>query len=149
MTDVGKRPYERYVIRGAQAEELAFHGTKMKEAYKILLSNKLIPGANYYITLWETATIPPDNPTCSLHAHEVDQIAIYIREKDTFQVTYPLVPPGKAVIDEYTAHKEDEYTLKETGLFYIPKGVKHNVRFDKVGKPVIEIGISLGKGTYP
>ena len=146
---MSKRPYEKYVITNPRPEELEYHGSKMKEAYRVLLSNKLIPGTNCYITIWETDKMPADNPTCSLHAHEMDQVAIYIGEKGTFEVTYPLVPPGKPVIDENTAQREDEYTLTETGLFYIPKGVRHNVKFGKVGKRFIEIGISLGKGSYP
>lgn len=143
------RPYEKHVIVNLEPEELAYHGSKMKEAYKILLSNKLIPGVNCYVTIWEASSMPANNPTCSLHAHEVDQISIYIGEKGTFEVTYPMVPPGKSVIDENTAYEEDEYTIRETGLFYIPKGVRHNVKFGKIEKPVIEIGISLGKGSYP
>ena len=143
------KTYEKYVLTNPQPEELAYHGEKMKAAYNVLLSNKLIPGTNCYITIWETSEIPADNPTCTFHAHEIDQVAIYIGEKGTFAVTYAMVPPGKSVIDEYTANKEDEYTITETGLFYIQKGVRHNVRLYKLEKPVIEIGISLGKGSYP
>ena len=143
------RPYERNVIRDAKPEELAFHGSDMKEAYLVLLSNKLVPGSNAYTTIWTTSRIPSNNPTCSLHTHEVNQIAIYVGEKDSFEVSYAMVPPGKAVIDENTAYPEDVYTLRETGLFFIPKGVRHNVYFGKVDRPVTEIGISLGKGVYP
>jgi hypothetical protein len=140
--------YRKYVIENPQPEELAFHGKGLETLYKVLLSNKLIPNVNYYVTIAEIDKIPQCNPTCEIHTHDVDQIAIYIGKPGTFEVTYALVPPGKETIDKFKAHKEDEYTIKSTGCFFIPKGLRHNVRFDRVDEPIIEVSL-LMKGSYP
>jgi hypothetical protein len=145
--------YDKYVVRKPKilpGEKVPVH-FKGAGPYQEFVTEELIPDAEMYMCLWEIKALPPKgaNPTCKIHSHDVDQFVIYIGEPGTFEILYNLVPPDIELEDELMASKEHQYKINKTACYYIPAGVKHNVKILRLDKPpVYEVTVMAKKTKY-
>ncbi|MFQ5762309.1 MAG: hypothetical protein ACE5PO_04660 [Candidatus Bathyarchaeia archaeon] len=143
--------YDKYVVTNPAilpGEMVPLH-FKGAGPYHEFVNKQLTPEANLYMCLWKMERIPPANPTCKIHSHDVDQFVMYIGEPGTFEILYNLVPPDVELTDEFMAPKEHQYTINKTGCFYIPAGVKHNIKVLRLDKPPVYEVTVMQKSTYP
>jgi hypothetical protein len=106
-----------------------------------LMSNKLVPGSNYYIELGWIWEIPKPNPCVFEHVHSYDEIVLHLgndyKNPEDLGAEIEFVIDGKPV------------TLNTTSGVYIPAGTRHGpLTWKKVTRPHLEIAIMLGNGVY-
>jgi quercetin dioxygenase-like cupin family protein len=131
--------YEKYLVRKPVYE--AFGGTKNRQSPTMtIMSNKQVPGANYYIEPGWIYGIPDPNPSLHEHVHDYDEIVLHIG--GSYET--PQVLGGE--IEFYVGGQP--ITFNTTTAFYIPRGTPHGpVIWKKFSAPHIQMAIMLGTGT--
>jgi mannose-6-phosphate isomerase-like protein (cupin superfamily) len=128
------RKYERFVIQNPIiTEEYLYHG-KPEEPFRIYMSSDLVPEANAFADVFWRTVLPTPNPTCELHAHPYPQLLMFVGEEGSFEVEVPL--------------NDEMYVITKTTVIWIPPGVIHNVKYNRIDRPMMESGILIGNGKY-
>ena len=129
------RKYERFVIsQPIVTYDYLYHGRPKEEPFRIYMSSQLVPEASAFADVFWRTSLPDPNPTCEIHSHPVPQLLMFVGEEGSFEVEVPL---------------DDElYVLNKTTAIWIPAGVRHNVKYNRIDGPVMESGILIGSGVY-
>lgn len=141
----------KYVFKASEAgvddgKSLKFH-VDGAGPYLEMLSKATVSDTEMYMSLWEITEMPRGNPPCKIHTHDVEQFVLYIGKSGTFEILNNIVPDGVELDNEWMAPAEHQYTLTETGGFYIPAGIRHNNYFVKIEEfPIYEICIMKQSG---
>jgi hypothetical protein len=134
---VAERKYARYVIdRPVTSRDYLYHGApaSAEELFRFYMGADLVPEATAFADVFWRTEIPDPNPTCEPHAHPFPQLLLYVGEEGTFEVEVPL---------------EDElYVLTRTTAIWVPPGVRHFVKYNRIDRPMVETGILIGNGRY-
>lgn len=110
--------------------------------YLEMLSKDNVPETEMYMSLWEITEMPRGNPACKIHDHDAEEFCLYIGKTGKFEVLMNIVPKDVELDNEWMAPPEHQYTLTETGGFYVPSGMKHNNYFVKIEEfPLYEVFI--------
>jgi hypothetical protein len=131
--------YEKYLIRKPLYE--AFGGTKNRQSPTMtMMSNKQIPGVNYYIEPGWIYGIPEPNPSLHEHVHDFDEIVMHLGG----DYRLPQVLGGE--IDFYVGGQPITFNTSTT--FFIPKGTPHGpVIWKKFEFPHLQMAIMCGTGS--
>ncbi len=135
MSEVKARKYGRYVITEPKViVDYLYHGKPKEEPFRIYMSSELVPEATTFADIFWRTKLPDPNPTCELHAHPVPQLLMFVGAEGSFEVEVPL--------------NDELYVLTKTTAIWIPAGVRHNVKYNRIDAPMMESGIVIGMGTY-
>jgi len=131
--------YEKYLVRKPLYE--AFGGTKNRQSPTMtMMSNKQIPGVNYYIEPGWIYGIPKPNPSLHEHVHDFDEIVMHVGG----DYRIPQVLGGE--IEFYVGGQP--ITFNTSTAFYIPKGTPHGpVIWKKFQFPHLQMAIMCGTGS--
>jgi hypothetical protein len=135
-----EKPYEKYVIREpviGGGVPPAYHRDPNLIAH-LWLGGYNVPETSMKLTVVPLTKIPDKNPVCVIHSHEVEQFVLYLGEPDSFEVLYNLVPPDEKLENDLMTYRH-QYTITRSGGFYVPAGLRHNVFFVRIDKPILEI----------
>lgn len=106
-----------------------------------LMSNKLVPGCNFYIEggwIWD---IPLPNPHTFEHTHKFNEIVLHLGGD------YENPEDLGAEIEFVLAGKP--HLLKTTSAVFVPAGTKHGpLTWKKTVRPHIEMAMMLGTGSF-
>jgi quercetin dioxygenase-like cupin family protein len=130
--------YEKYLVRKPNYE--AFGGTKNRQSPTMtMMSNKQIPGVNYYMEPGWIYGIPDPNPSLHEHVHEYDEIVMHWGG----DYRQPQVLGGE--IEFWLGGQP--ITFNTTTALYIPKGTPHGpVIWKKFDFPHMQMAIMCGTG---
>ena len=131
--------YEKYLVRRPIYE--AFSGTKNRQSPTMtIMSNKQIPGVNYYMEPGWIYGIPAPNPSLHEHVHEFDEIVMHWGGRPET----PQVLGGE--IEFYVGGQP--IIFNTTTFLYIPKGTPHGpVIWKKFEFPHVQMAMMLGTGS--
>ncbi|MFA5309539.1 MAG: hypothetical protein WC370_08680 [Dehalococcoidales bacterium] len=131
--------YEKYLVRKPLYE--AFGGTKNRQSPTMtMMSNRQVPGANYYMEPGWIYGIPEPNPSLHEHAHDYDEIVLHIGGN----YKTPQVLGGE--VEFYVGGQP--ITFNTTTALYIPKGTMHGpVTWKKFDFPHLQMAIMCGTGS--
>jgi quercetin dioxygenase-like cupin family protein len=131
--------YEKYLVRKPLYE--AFGGTKNRQSPTMtMMSNKQVPGANYYMEPGWIYGIPDPNPSLHEHAHAYDEIVMHLGGN----YKTPQVLGGE--VEFYVGGQP--ITFNTTTALYIPKGTPHGpVTWKKFQFPHLQMAIMCGTGS--
>jgi len=134
-----KIDYEKYLVRKPLYE--AFGGTKNRQSPTMtMMSNKQVPGCNYYMEPGWIYGIPEPNPSLHEHVHEFDEIVMHWGGHPET----PQVLGGE--IEFYVGGQPVTFNTSTT--FYIPKGTPHGpVIWKKFQYPHMQMAIMCGTGS--
>jgi hypothetical protein len=130
--------YEKYLVRKPNYE--AFDGTKNRQAPTMtMMSNKQIPGVNYYMEPGWIYGIPDPNPSLHEHVHEYDEIVMHWGG----DYRRPQVLGGE--VEFYVGGQP--ITFNTTTALYTPAGIPHGpVTWKKFDFPHMQMAIMCGTG---
>lgn len=130
--------YEKYLVKSPNYE--AGPGFKNRQSPTMtLMSNRQMPGVNYYIELGWIYDIPEPNPGIHKHVHKFDEIVLHWGGDSENPLDLG------AEIDFYM--EEQPLTLNTTTGLWVPKGLKHGpLIWKNVRKPHVEMAFMLGCG---
>jgi quercetin dioxygenase-like cupin family protein len=133
-----KIDYEKYLVRKPNYE--AFGGTKNRQSPTMtMMSNKQIPGVNFYLEPGWIYGIPDPNPSLHEHVHEFDEIVMHWGG----DYRQPQVLGGEV---EFWVGGQP-ITFNTTTAFYLPKGTPHGpVTWKKFDYPHMQMAIMCGTG---
>jgi len=136
---MAKIDYEKYLVRKPNYE--AFGGVKNRQSPTMtIMSNKQVPGANYYMEPGWIYGIPDPNPSLHEHVHEYDEIVMHWGGNPET----PQVLGGE--IEFYVGGQP--ITFNTTTFLYIPKGTPHGpVIWKKFQFPHMQMAMMLGTGS--
>jgi hypothetical protein len=131
--------YEKYLVRKPNYE--AFGGTKNRQSPTMtMMSNKQVPGCNYYMEPGWIYGIPDPNPSLHEHVHDYDEIVMHLGGN----YKLPQVLGGE--VEFYVGGQP--ITFNTTTAFYFPKGTPHGpVTWKKFQFPHLQMAIMLGTGS--
>jgi quercetin dioxygenase-like cupin family protein len=131
--------YEKYLVRKPNYE--AFGGTKNRQSPTMtMMSNKQVPGVNYYLEPGWIHGIPDPNPSLHEHVHEYDEIVMHWGGHPET----PQVLGGE--IEFYVGGQP--ITFNTATFLYIPKGTPHGpVIWKKFHFPHMQMAMMLGTGS--
>jgi quercetin dioxygenase-like cupin family protein len=134
-----KIDYEKYVVRKPLYE--AFGGTKNRQSPTMtMISNKQIPGCNYYMEPGWIYGIPDPNPSLHEHAHDFDEIVMHMGG----DYRTPQVLGGE--VDFYVGGQP--VTFNTSTAFYLPRGTPHGpVIWKKFRFPHLQMALMCGTGS--
>ncbi len=134
-----KIDYEKYLVRKPLYE--AFGGTKNRQSPTMtMMSNKQVPGANYYMEPGWIYGIPDPNPSLHEHVHDFDEIVMHLGGN----YKTPQVLGGE--VEFYVGGQPITFNTATT--FYLPKGTPHGpVIWKKFDFPHLQMAIMCGTGT--
>lgn len=134
-----KIDYEKYLVRKPLYE--AFGGTKNRQSPTMtMMSNKQVPGSNYYMEPGWIYGIPDPNPSLHEHVHDFDEIVMHIGG----DYRMPQVLGGE--VEFYVGGQP--ITFNTSTAFYLPKGTPHGpVIWKKFDYPHLQMAIMCGTGT--
>lgn len=130
--------YEKYLVRKPNYE--AFGGTKNRQSPTMtMMSNKQIPGVNYYIEPGWIYGIPDPNPSLHEHVHEYDEIVMHwggdYRQPQVLGGEVEFWVGGQPIV------------FNTCTAFYLPKGTPHGpVIWKKFERPHMQMAIMCGTG---
>jgi hypothetical protein len=135
---MAKIDYEKYLVRKPIYE--AFGGTKNRQSPTMtVLSNRQVPGCNYYIEPGWIYGIPEPNPSLHEHVHDYDEIVLHLG--GDFKT--PQVLGGE--IEFYVGGQP--IVFNTSTAVYLPKGTPHGpVTWRKFQFPHMQMAIMLGSG---
>jgi len=130
--------YEKYLVRKPIYE--AFGGTKNRQSPTMtIMSNKQVPGCNYYMEPGWIYGIPEPNPSLHEHVHDYDEIVMHWGG----DYKRPQVLGGE--IEFYVGGQP--IVFNTTTFLYIPKGTPHGpVIWRKFEFPHMQMAMMLGTG---
>ena len=133
-----KTDYEKYLVRKPIYE--AFGGTKNRQAPTMtMMSNKQIPGINFYMEPGWIYGIPEPNPSLHEHVHEYDEIVMHWGG----DYRQPQVLGGE--IEFWVGGQP--ITFNTSTALYLPKGTPHGpVIWKKYEYPHMQMAIMCGTG---
>ncbi len=134
-----KIDYEKYLVRKPLYE--AFGGTKNRQSPTMtMMSNKQVPGVNYYIEPGWIYGIPDPNPSLHEHVHAYDEIVMHWGG-------HPETP--QVLGGEVEFYLGGQPVVFNTATFlYIPKGTPHGpVIWKKFGFPHMQMALMIGTGS--
>ena len=136
---MSKINYEKYLVRKPLYE--AFGGTKNRQSPTMtMMSDKQVPGCNYYIEPGWIYGIPDPNPSLHEHAHQYDEIVMHWGGHPET----PQVLGGE--VDFYLGGQP--IIFNTATFFYIPKGTPHGpVIWKKFGFPHMQMAMMIGTGS--
>jgi quercetin dioxygenase-like cupin family protein len=136
---MSKIDYEEYLVRKPLYE--AFGGTKNRQSPTMtMISNKQIPGCNYYMEPGWIYGIPDPNPSLHEHVHDFDEIVMHMG--GDFRT--PQVLGGE--VEFYVGGQPITFNTSTT--FFIPRGTPHGpVIWKKFQFPHLQMAIMCGTGT--
>jgi hypothetical protein len=105
-----------------------------------LLSNRLVPGTNFYIETGWVFGMPDPNPHIHEHAHDYDEIVIHLGTD----------PKNQEDLGGEIEFMVDGQPLKidKTSAVYVPRGVKHGpLTWKRYTRPHLEFTIMIGAGS--
>jgi hypothetical protein len=131
--------YEKYLVRKPLYE--AFGGTKNRQSPTMtMMSNKQVPGCNYYIEPGWIYGIPEPNPSLHEHVHDYDEIVMHLGG----DYRTPQVLGGE--VEFYVGGQPVTFNTSTT--FYIPRGTPHGpVIWKKFAFPHLQMAIMTGTGS--
>jgi hypothetical protein len=135
---MAKIDYAKYLVRKPNYE--AFGGTKNRQSPTMtMMSNKQIPGVNYYMEPGWIYGIPDPNPSLHEHVHEYDEIVMHWGG----DYRRPQVLGGE--IEFYVGGQP--ITFNTTTAIFIPAGTPHGpVTWKKFDFPHMQMAIMCGTG---
>lgn len=128
--------YDKYIVdEPKRTLDYLYHPPPEDEddAFQIFMSSELVADAEVFADVFWRTAVPNPNPTCEIHAHPVPQLLMFAGEAGSFEVVVPL--------------DEEEHVFTKTTAIWIPAGVRHNVFYRRIDKPMMETGILL-QGEY-
>jgi quercetin dioxygenase-like cupin family protein len=133
-----KIDYEKYLVRKPNYE--AFGGTKNRQSPTMtILSNKQVPGCNFYMEPGWIYGIPDPNPSLHEHVHEYDEIVMHWGG----DYRQPQVLGGEVLF--YVGGQP--IVFNTSTAFYIPKGTRHGpVIWKRFDYPHMQMAIMCGTG---
>jgi hypothetical protein len=105
-----------------------------------LLSNRLVPGSNFYIETGWVFGMPDPNPHIHEHVHDYDEIVIHLGTD----------PKNQEDLGGEIEFMVDGQPLKidKTSAVYVPRGVKHGpLTWKSYTRPHLEFTIMIGAGS--
>jgi hypothetical protein len=134
-----KIDYEKYLVRKPLYE--AFGGTKNRQSPTMtMMSNKQVPGSNYYMEPGWIYGIPDPNPSLHEHVHDFDEIVMHMGG----DYRTPQVLGGE--VEFYVGGQP--ITFNTPTAFCIPKGTPHGpVIWKKFQFPHLQMAIMCGTGS--
>jgi len=136
---MAKIDYEKYLVRKPLYE--AFGGTKNRQSPTMtMMSNKQVPGVNYYLEPGWIYGIPDPNPSLHEHVHEYDEIVMHWGG-------HPETP--QVLGGEVEFYLDGQPIVFNTATFlYVPKGTPHGpVIWKKFGFPHMQMAMMIGTGS--
>ncbi len=136
---MAKIDYEKYLVRKPNYE--AFGGTKNRQSPTMtMMSNKQIPGVNYYMEPGWIYGIPDPNPSLHEHVHDYDEIVMHwggdYRQPQVLGGEVEFYVGGQPIV------------FNTTTAIFIPKGTPHGpVTWKKFERPHMQMAIMCGTGT--
>lgn len=133
-----KTDYEKYLVRKPNYE--AFGGTKNRQSPTMtMMSNKQIPGVNFYMEPGWIYGIPDPNPSLHEHVHEYDEIVMHWGG----DYRRPQVLGGEV---EFWVGGQP-ITFNTSTAFYLPAGTPHGpVIWKNFEFPHMQMAIMCGTG---
>jgi len=131
--------YEQYLVRRPIYE--AFGGTKNRQSPTMtIMSNKQVPGCNYYMEPGWIYGIPDPNPSLHEHVHDFDEIVMHIggdyRQPQVLGGTVEFYVGGQPIV------------FNTSTTFYLPKGTPHGpVIWRDFQFPHLQMAIMCGTGS--
>jgi len=135
--------YEKYLVRKPKLIKLPHHAagdvSGFTYPYQVYMDSELMKGSPVFIDVgWRTA-IPHPNPITEEHSHPFDEVLLYLGSNPD----KPEELGGEVAIQLDDA----EHTFNTTTAIFVPKHVVHSIRYLKLEKPILNVGVSL-KGEY-
>ena len=129
------RKYEKYIVTEPKIiTEYLYHGEPKEEPFRIYMSSELVPEAEAFCVIFWRTGLPNPNPTCEIDHHPKPQLLMFVGGEGSFEVEVPL--------------NDELYTFTKTTAIWIPAGVDHNVKYNRIDAPMMETGIVIGQGHY-
>ncbi len=135
--------YGKYIIRKPKLVELAHHATGKVSGftypYLVYMDSELLKDSPVFIDIGWRTEIPHPNPVTQLHSHPFDEVLLYMGSD-------PHNPQDLG--GEIEIQLDDEkHRFDTTTSIFIPQGVAHSIKYLRVDKPILNVGVSL-KGEY-
>jgi hypothetical protein len=140
-----KKPTKRFDVKKHFVSRPAYEvvpleDVKGRRPAMTLMSNKLVPGSNFYIETGWVFGMPDPNPHIHEHAHDYDEIVIHLG-------TDPKDPEELGGEIEFIVDGQP-LLINKTSAVYVPKGVRHGpLVWKKYSKPHLEFTIMIGAGS--
>ncbi|MCX7912815.1 MAG: cupin domain-containing protein, partial [Dehalococcoidales bacterium] len=134
-----KADYEKYLVRRPVYE--AFGGVKNRQSPTMtILSNRQLPGVNYYLECGWIYGIPDPNPSLHEHVHNYDEIVMHWGG----DWRTPQVLGGE--IEFYVGGQP--IVFNTTTFLYIPRGTPHGpVIWRRFDFPHMQMAMMIGTGS--
>jgi hypothetical protein len=138
--DVKKFDPKKHFVSKPAYEVVPAEEVKGRQGAMTLMSNRLVPGSNFYIETGWVFGMPDPNPHIQEHTHEYDEIVIHLGTDPAHQEELggeiEFMVDGQPLI------------INKTSAVYVPKGVKHGpLVWNKYSKPHLEFTIMIGAGS--
>ena len=122
--------YEGYVVSFPKiVDHLPKHAPGK---YAMLMSNELVPEADFYIIGGTMKRIHQAEPI-EKHTHDESEVYLFLGEKGVLEVEVEL--------------EDEKYTITSPGSVFVPKGVSHLFRYKRMDGPATVVAI-VRSGEY-
>ena len=119
------RKYEKYIVDEPKIiTDYLYHGEAQRGAFSHLHELGVgSRGPRHSAMSSGEPNFPRPNPTCEIHHHPKPQLLMFVGAEDTFEVEVPL--------------NDELYTFTKTTAIWIPAGVDHNVKYNRIDAPMM------------
>ena len=135
--------YGKYIIRKPKLVNLPHHAEgKVKGftyPYLVYMDSELLKESPVFIDVGWRTEIPQPNPISAYHSHPFDEILLYMGS-DPYN-------PQKLNGEIEITLEDEKHRFDTTTAIFIPQGVGHTIKWLKVDKPVLNVGVSF-QGEY-
>ena len=131
---------KKHFVKKPAYEVIPTMEVKGRQTAMTLVSNKLMPGSNFYIETGWVFGMPDPATHIHEHVHDYDEIVIHLgtdpKNQEELGGEIEFIVDGQPL------------TIDKTSAVYVPRGVKHGpLTWKKFTRPHLEFTIMIGAGS--